>query len=169
MKGITIRKSVKTDVNAIDRIVKACFGTSRDDYLLGVESGRYYIAVVDGNVVAISGIYPDSPYGDGDPEVDWTGCLPYYRKRGIMTKLFEVMLKDAPPTLYYSAWRNSRTDWERATAQPLIQKFGFEEVIHEHLTWTYGHNCTCRDDTECVERCDERECHCYEDLWVRRI
>lgn len=169
MKGIVIGKSEKRDIPDVDRIVKDCFGASREDYLVDVENGRYYVARLGGKVVAISGIYPDSPYGNGEPEVDWTGCLPYYRKRGIMSQLFEVMLKDAPPILWYSAWRNSRTDWERATAEPLIRKFGFEEVKRESKIWTYGYNCCCKDDVDCVERCDERECHCYEDLWVRRI
>ena len=162
-----IRKSRYEDYKAIRTIIEKSFGQREDypEYCDGYEKGRYMLYLRNQVPIAMSGINREgSCYTGYMPEVDYTAVLPEYRGQGIMTCLFEKILKDMPDKLYYSAWRTS-ADYDRANAERLLRHFGFEEIKRPHVEFKIGTNCDYRSLQECVYYTG-RNCHCYEDLWV---
>lgn len=124
---------------------------------------RYYLYIVDNNIVAMTGLEYSSEYEH--MEVCYTCTHPDYRHRGYMQKLFKCMLKDVNEDVYCSCWRVHGND--RVNLSSIMKMFGFEKVVHSRGHWKIPYNCNRNYDGGCVYR-EGDTCECYEDLYIRR-
>lgn len=160
---VKIRRSTKKDIEAVKTIIHECFGYGvRDEKHLTNMEGRYLLAEINGMVVGMTGICPSDDHGG--EEVDYTGVLPKYRRRGIMDRLIKELLKDRTEPLWYSAWRFA--GHERSNPQTILENNGFKLIKQPWVRWDVPATCNESNYMQgCKGLCGEH-CHCYEDLWL---
>ena len=156
-----IRKSTTQDRERIEELMHVCFGDKDFEAYENLE-GRYYLYIVNNEIVAMTGIIYTNAYKG--LEIDWTCTHPKHRHKGYMQELFKEMLKDLKKDVYCSCWRI--VDKDRANLQTLMEMFRFEKVVDTRTHWKNTYNCFRENKNNCVYH--HENCECYEDLYLRR-
>ena len=157
-----IRLSVESDKEEIKHLVELCFGNRLHCGYLNNLSGRYLLKIVEGNIVAMSGLNNNTPYENG-LEVDWTCTHPNYRKCGYMHEIFEQMIPLTNGNIYCSCWHLEGK--ENVELYSLMRDFNFECIKPAHKIGK-SNECNCFNITDCVNY--NLGCTCQEDLYIRK-
>lgn len=160
---IKFRYSTEKDKVAINRLMLLGFGIRNEDEVFKNIRGRYLLAILDDEIIAMSGIIYNDIYKCF--ELDWTTTEPKYRGQGVMLELLSRLISTTDEKIVCSCWR--LRDNKRANLHSLMKYFGFKEIMRPRSAWD-----TRVCSTEYCETCVGRRekdgyCKCYEDLWIR--
>ena len=159
--GFTHRFSKPEDYTEIDKLLKICFGDRAKYGALDNLQNRY-ILVFDGpKLIAMTGIVnkEDSPFNG--KEVDWTCCLPEYRKLGIITSVLTLLISNIHEDLYCSCYREPKKLY--ANLHNIMTNLGFKCIGYQYKTFDNRYFSACDD-------CNFRKdgvCVCHEDLYLK--
>lgn len=159
----TLRWSHSDDMIAVKELLYICFG-ERPTALKNIE-GRYLLLFDKKNLIAMTGIDKSESYNG--LEIDWSCVHPDYRRRGIMTALFQEMINNTKADIYCSCWR--KVD-KPINLRKQMSEFGFVPVLIPRVQYDSRYFCTC-DAKGCnggFSPDSDGVCHCYEDLYVRK-
>ena len=157
-----IRLSTEKDFEEIKHLVELCFGNRLSCGYLSNLDGRYFLKIVDGKIVAMSGLNSDIPYGNG-VGIDLTCTHPDYRHCGYMHELFEKMIPLADCDIYCSCWHLENKD--KPELYSLMRDFSFECMKVAYKIGKSG-ECNCLNAMDCVNY--KINCTCQEDLYIRK-
>ena len=157
-----IRLSTESDRDSIKGLVELCFGNRLQCGYLDYLDGRYHLNIVDGKLVAMSGLNSNTSYENG-LEVDWTCTHPDYRKCGYMHEIFEQMIPLTNGNIYCSCWHLEGK--ENVELYSLMRDFNFECIKPAHKIGRAGY-CSFSNNVDCVNY--KKNCNCQEDLFLRK-
>ena len=123
---------------------------------------KYYLKIVDGNVVAMTGLSHDTIFENG-MEIDWTCTHPNYRKNGYMHELFSKMIPLTSKNIYCSCWKLDNK--ENVELHSLMKAFDFQCLSKGYITCDLT-KCKFTDIFGCVNY--KPNCSCQEDLYIRK-
>lgn len=155
-----IRLSRNSDLKEITELLKTSFGKVEQAYL-NIEN-RYLLYIEDNKIVAMTGLTSATNYKG--LEIDWTCTHPDYRNKGYMHKLFERLIQLTDEDIYCSCWRLSNK--EKANLHNLMVDFNFKCINKSEKEWN---NDICRAEIyglNCIYYKENKNCHCYEDLYL---
>lgn len=158
---IEYRYSTASDFNAIREITLPYFGMLND--VVDVVEDRYFLAVYEGEIIAVSGINYFENY-DG-LEIDYTCTKPCYRNQGIMHEMFRRMLAKVSERVFCGCWKIG--DAKRSNLQSFMEEFGFRMVIPGMSKYVHGYNCFAKSVNDCAYFKGDKSCYCCDDLWLR--
>lgn len=154
---IQYRKSRESDLEQIKELIGMCFG-DRTDYLAYCNlDGRYSLAFDDDKLIAMTGLTSDCVFKG--LEVDWTCIHPDYRHSGLITSMLRNLIaNNSDKDIYCSCWRTT----DKIHLYYAMKELGFQ-LLTENFKVYNG-------DSEACEVCVNRRenCHCTEDLYIRR-
>lgn len=158
MDNLTYRFSTEEDKEIIERLLALKFGT-RDGSLLNL-NGRYYLAFNElGELVAMTGISSNTKFNG--LEVDWTCTHDDYIRKGVITDMIRVLIKDVKEDVYCSCWR---WDGQPINLRHTMVTLGFMPVLVPRIAQSTQYS-------NCAGICTHYNggvCKCFEDLYVRR-
>lgn len=160
----SFRKSVDADKYQLAELFMTVFGSiAEKGGALQPIKDRYWVALFDGKIVAVTGILPVEKSDYNGYEVTWTCTDVNHRKKGLivyMLKMAEQELPDDHIPLYCDCWRigNNKT----INMASVMQHMGMVEILRERIKRKFPHGNSCLD---CPFRSEQ--CYCCGDLYQK--
>ena len=164
MSNVNLRLSVADDETNIRVLVHKCFGSADVSDSVKNLVGRYVVAVLDGRIIAITGLRFNEDYNRF--ELDYTCTDPNYRGKGVMRKLFTRLMHLTDEELYCS--KKVINGVENDDMDLILKSFGFKLVMKDRVKYSSKFNCkkSCISGG-CAFSKYTSSCDCSEDLYIR--
>lgn len=156
------RWSSEADSEEVINLLKLCFGNRIGTNAYEHIPGRYLCCIIDGRIVAITGLCFWSEFGK--LEIGWTCTHPDYRHRGLMHELFRRIVSTTDEDIYCSCWKIG--DNERVNLQSLMDSFGFKLAMSNLQNRNSKVFCEQKSKENCPYY-SENGCRCSNDLYLR--
>jgi|GEM_PF-3433964 len=157
------RWSRDSDLEEIKKLLITCFGDNANTNAYDNIDGRYLLCLVNGKIVAMSGLCHKSNISPDAVEITWTCTHPDYRHQGIMQNLFEKLLNTTNQDIYCYCWKIG--DKSFVNLHDLMDIYGFEK-IKSNLNEKENKICPNASKEKCAYY--NENCKCCEDLFLRK-
>lgn len=161
----TFRKSTSSDKSELENMFKENFGAyAITDGALKPLKNRYWVALYNNKIVAVTGILPPTKSDYNGYEITWTCTNIKHRKKGLIVTMLQKAEAELPQDgkpLYCRCWRIR--DNKEINLSSVMKHLNMQRLIKDKAKSIYPHNRSCMN---CIYQ--ETGCHCYCDLYIKK-
>lgn len=159
-----IRKSIEKDKLQLADLFSKNFGSLALNHgSLESIANRYWVAIYNNEIVAVTGILPIYKSDFSGYEITWTCTAEEHRKKGLIVQMLKKAEKELPDDhipLYCNCWRIRDND--KINMFSVMKHLDMYEVVRQMVKRVNPHSIDC---CGCAQF--QKECYCCGDLYMK--
>lgn len=158
------RKSIEQDKSQLADLFAESFGSLALNHgALEPIANRYWVALYEDKIVAVTGILPIYKSDFSGYEVTWTCTSNKHRKKGLIVQMLQKAETELPNDhipLYCNCWRIRDND--KINMYSVMKHMDMHEVVRQRIKRVNPHSIDC---CGCAQF--QKECYCCGDLYMK--